>query len=56
MVRTRSGSLGGRTIECLPRPVDLPEDELLELFERAIAAGVFTDSFMLRLARQLLKA
>jgi hypothetical protein len=37
----------------MPRPLDLPEDELLALLREAIAAGVFSESFVQRLRRLL---
>ena len=37
------------------RPLDLPEDELLILFEKAFETNVFTDSFKLKLLKSLLK-
>lgn len=39
----------------VPRPLDLPEDELLELLQSGLNAGVFTDRFVLQLARILLR-
>jgi hypothetical protein len=35
------------------RPLDLPEDELLELFRRAIDEGVFRPEFLKALKRVL---
>ncbi|MEL6060923.1 MULTISPECIES: hypothetical protein [unclassified Methylobacterium] len=36
-----------------PRPLDLPEDELLRLLRKAIAEGVFSDGFVGNLRRML---
>ena len=33
-----------------PRPLDLPEDELLALFRKAIKEGIFTEPFLNGLA------
>jgi hypothetical protein len=33
----------------VPRPLDLPEDGLIDLFRLAVEAGVFTDDFRARL-------
>jgi hypothetical protein len=39
----------------IPRPLDLPEAELLELLRKGISGGVFTDRFLLELTRVLLQ-
>lgn len=37
----------------MPRPLDLPENEWIELFERAVKAGVFSEGFRKSLIRVL---
>lgn len=38
-----------------PRPLDVPEEDLLELFRRGRANDVFSDEFLLGLVRVLLE-
>lgn len=38
-----------------PRPLDLPEDDLLDLIQEGLAEGVFSDEFLLGLVRLVLK-
>jgi hypothetical protein len=38
----------------IPRPLDVPEDLLLDMFREALIQRVFTDSFILALSRMLL--
>ena len=37
------------------RPLDLPEQDLLELLDKGLKAGVFSDRFVLALVRLLLR-
>ncbi len=44
--KKRFGFPGGRTVRWRKDPLDLPEDDLLALFEKGIQQNVFTPSFL----------